>query len=330
MIFISRIKRAAWLVAISAFAATVMPTASLAEGELDPASGDFTVNVYADLDEFGTLDPCEGFGGASSLAIQDEYERDWSLEEDGTGVVSLERTGTTEFSETTEPGLGDLFAFYNLSMFTDIPLVANPFTYVGEGPEIASVTYDTSGGENLLVFDAPPFGVIDSSELMPAAEVLSQPRLTIYAPDYDVAFDADDCDFSSIYGVLTSARSEVLYQATEADFPYSIELDFTGDPETMDWDGGTAHLRVGTNIIGESTPVPKFEAFSPVDSGDLFGGHWPTLIGQSGTQPISALMHIFGDYPAGTYSVNIFHKLFVDPVQIDYLICLYGIEICEG
>lgn len=327
---ISRVKKTAWLVAISAFAATVMPTASLAEGELDLPSGDFTVNVYADLDEFGTFDPCEGFGGASSLAIQDEYERDWSLEEDGTGVVSLERLSTSEFSETTEPGLEDLFALYNLSMFTDIPLVVNPFTYVPGSPEIASVTYDTSGGDNLLVFDAPPFGVIDSSELTAYADMVAQSRLTIYAPAYDVAFDADDCDFSTNYGVLTSSRSEVLYQATEADFPYSIELDFTGDPETMDWDGGTALILIGTNIVGEPNPVPQFEAFEPFDSGDLFGGHRPTLIAQEGTQPISALMHIFGEYSAGTYSVNIFHKLFVDPVQIDYLICLYGIESCEG
>ena len=98
----------------------------------------------------------------------------------------------------------------------------------------------------------------------------------------------------------------------------------------MDRDGAAAFIRVGPNIVGEVTPVPQFEAFEPFDSGDFFGGHWPTLIGQSGTQPISALMHIFGDYPAGIYSVNLFHKLFVNAVQHDYLICLYGIESCEG
>jgi hypothetical protein len=328
---ISRVKKAVWLVAISAFAATVMPTASLAEEELDPASGDFTVNVYADLDEFGTFDPCEGFGGASSLAIQDEYEDNWSLGEDRSREVILENAGFTEFPATTEPGLFDLFAFYNLSMFTDIPLALDPFDLGDDGVSIVSVTYITNDGQNVLEFDVEPYGVIDSTELAYASSMLSEARTMIYAPDYDVSFDADDCEFSESFGVLTSARSNVLYQESAADVPSSIEIDFSQEPGDVVFDGGTAAMEVGSDIIGQPNPVQKLIAFEPFDSTGTFGGHTPTLIAQSGTQPISAFMHIFGEYPAGIYSMNLYHKLYVDPFQYNFLICMYDINAeCEG
>jgi hypothetical protein len=133
------LKRVISLLAVSVLAATVMPTASLAEGD-DAPSGDFTVNVYADLEAFG--DPCEVGPGDASI---------WIEPVSGTLATSEDAPENARFSEVEpevvveysaqsldELSVSDVFDLYDIDP-SQIPGF-EPVTYTNsngsDGPEM--------------------------------------------------------------------------------------------------------------------------------------------------------------------------------------------------
>jgi len=182
-----------------------------------------------------------------------------------------------------------------------------------ENSPIVAVRYDSESEGGALEFDMHPYGVIDSTEVASLADVIGLARQTITSPEYVVSFEADSCN-SEAFGVLTATRSEVTYQA-ENEQATSIEA--AGDPSDQDPNTffGTAMLITDITSWGQEYGIPYFLATTTPNQGDDFGGYGPEMVGAFGQQSYTALIHIFGNAPAGRFAVNFDHRLFVDAIQ---------------
>mgnify|MGYP006898271115 CR=1 FL=1 len=319
MRFLGGAKQSLSLLTVSLLAATVMPTASLAEGE-DAPSGDFTVNVYADLDAFG--DQCEVGAGTASVEIETQpfvsalSPDSFNIE---LGQLSQEMVVGNYFSKpdtsasSSEVEVLDVFEFFGVDpelLRESWPELENEFV---ENSRILAVRYDSESEGGAIEFDLYPYGVINSTEVEAFADQIVLARQTITSPEYVVSFEADSCN-SEAFGVLTATRSEVTYQA-ENEQAASIEV--AGDPSDQDPNTffGTAMLITDITPWGQEYGIPYFLATSPPNQGDDFGGYGPEMVGAFGQQSYTALIHLFGNAPAGRFAVSFDHRLYVDAIQ---------------
>jgi hypothetical protein len=312
---LSGIKKFLALLTVSVLAATVMPTASQAEGE-DAPSGDFTVNVYAELEAFG--DPCEGgFGGGSSLSISvsDQLYPESSPGE--TTEITLDETQGVRIE--TYPG-GEGAA--NLENLLALHFIENPITSIPgwEAYPDGTASYDNQFETldwdiPLVVNDTELYGDIIAGEFDAYSYELSLPRQTIYAPWQDVSFDADSCDGSNLVGVLTVARSDVMYEAPNEQ-PISVEADWA-EGYVLDTSHnergffGTGKLISFTDLLGFGSLMPQYPANIPASS----AGAEVTSVGFEGEQGYGTKVDVFGASPAGGYYMEVKHRLYVDAVQ---------------
>lgn len=304
---LSVLRKSLGLLAVSVLAATVMPTASLADGE-DAPSGDFTVNVYADLEAFG--DPCDVGPGESIIQITygpsnysspdltsatldyDESE-DWILTR-SSGIASEDLV------------LEDLLDFFGVNHET-----LNNSSPAYDDSVLQSVTYNYETPVGNLPFDTSrEIGVLDSADLVANSMLLQLSRQTIISPPYNVSYDADTC--SDATGVLTTTRSEVMFEPI-GETPMSIEIDWANMQQAPIF--SMAFLKTTTDTTGTDYQIPIFAANSPPQENEPWGGYYPRLIGDTGEQTYEAFIHIFGNTPQGRVSVEFEHRLYVNAIQ---------------
>jgi hypothetical protein len=384
MRFLGVLKKSLSLLAVSVLAATVMPTASLAEGE-DTPSGDFTVNVYADLEAFG--DQCEVGPGDASIWIEpvsgtlstsqeaaenarfsevepeevdyysaqsldelsvsdvfDLYEIDPSqipgfepaiyTNSNGSDGVEMRVPSSANISEGISVGVGD--TQYLVSSFELDPIDPDysivtaagasfesgvSYTFSLDVPSLTSFTYNPDPQNmdyyEILPFDMSPIGVIDSVEVSYFSALLQMPRQSISANPYTVTFDADSCNDDETIGLLTATRSDVEFTDPQAGLQ-SIELELGGDGVPLNEGEFFGHAMLRTNDLywlDEPLVIPMFLAQTPPQVEVEFGGYFPLYLGYFGAQTYEPLMNIFGDTPAGRFSVTFDHRLYVDAIQ---------------
>jgi hypothetical protein len=384
MKIITGLKQSLSLLAVSVLAATVMPTASLAEGD-DAPSGDFTVNVYAELEAFG--DPCEVESGYASVLIESVSGTLATSQEaaENARFVEVEPEGVVEYSAQSldDVSVSDVFDLYdmdpsqmpgfepvtytnsNASNGTDmlVPSSANISEGISVGvgdtqylvssfdpdPDNPGYSIVTAAGASfvagesytfsldvlnlpfftynpdsqnmdfyeILPFDMSPIGVIDSVEVSYFSALLQMPRQSISANPYTVSFDADSCNDDETIGLLTATRSDVEFTDPQAGLQ-SIELELGGDGVPLNEGEFFGHAMLRTNdLYGLDGPsvIPMFFAQTPPQVEVEFGGYFPLYLGYFGAQTYEPLMNIFGDTPAGRFSVTFDHRLYVDAIQ---------------
>ena len=312
MSLIDKMKKLSALVLVTSFAATVMPTASFAED--DAPSGDFTVNVYADLEEFG--DPCEGgFGGGSSLAISVSSANFSEASPGEPTEITLDQNQGGVQIETYPGGeqainLENLLALHFIEDTSSIP----DWQSYGDGTASYDNQFQDLSWDLPLPADGPPiYGDINDVEINAYGYELSLPRQTIYAPWHNVHYDADSCEGSDLVGVLTVSRSDVMYEApsqqpisVEADWELGFVLD-TSHNETGFF--GTGKLISFTDLYGSPSVMPLYPANLPGE------GQQVTSVGFQGQQGYGTKVDVFGASPAGGYYMEVNHRLYVDSVQ---------------
>ena len=384
MRFLGGLKQSLSLLAVSVLAATVMPTASLAEGE-DTPSGDFTVNVYADLEAFG--DPCDVGPGDASIWIEPVSGTLTTSEEspDNARFSEVEPEVVVEYSAQSldELSVSDVFDLYDIDpsqipgfepvTYTNsngsdgvemrVPSSANisegisvgvggtqylvssfeldpidgdysivtaagasfvagaSYTFSLDVMNLSSFTYhpdaESMNWHEILPFDRSTIGVIDSVEVSYFSALLQMPRQSISANPYTVMFDADSCTEEGTLGILTATRSDVEFTSPqEGTGPIELDLGDDGGPLNQGEFFGHAMLRTNDlDWLEDPTSFPVFLAQAPPQIEYEFGGYYPEYIGHFGEQTYEPLINIFGDTPAGRFSVTFDHRLYVDAIQ---------------
>jgi hypothetical protein len=295
MSFVSKSKKFAGLMAISLLAATVMPSASLATEE-DLPSGDFTVEVYADLEAFGCTD-------SASLYFIDP-ERDLNTATNAN--IDLGTDSYLTYAGSENPTLQDLFNYYALAY----DLLPEFQVNNDENNVLASVTYNpfTQGGS--VDWDIGVPGVLDSEELVDNAVLLSMPRQQIQTPPYSVWYDASDCEESTSYGVLTVERSPIWHEVTGVEDIAILDFDWESEWTTESFEGkAIANIVTTYDLYGSPTGVPWYYGWENAFSTQ------PVQLGFDGSHYFSVLISIFGSAPAGRYAVEIGHSLYVNTDQ---------------
>jgi hypothetical protein len=302
-----------------------MPTASLAEGE-DAPSGDFTVNVYADLEAFG--DPCEIGPGSASMTLDMQENWDSQIVNDSAVVLG----NVDVYNGTDSPSLVDLIDYYSLN---PEHLPHSQVILDGDG-NFLSVEYDAETSVGALFWDAEPLGILDQTEVDLHSVILAEDRRSIHTLPYTVSFEADSCD-SQILGVMTVARSPVLYYENESD--PGVDIEVLEISESTDLDSlGNAWLRVvdAEVFVDDYDSEREYPLLLPSTSRAAVyplgeqegGGITPMYVRSSGEQDYAATMNIFGDSPAGEYSVMYYHNLYVDNPEFFSWACSLG--LCSG
>ena len=315
-------KRVISLLAVSVLAATVMPTASLAEGE-DAPSGDFTVNVYADLEAFG--DPCEVGPGSMSMTLDMQENWDSQIVNDSAVVLG----NVDVYNGTDSPSLVDLIDYYSLN---PEHLPHSQFIPDGDG-DFLSVSYDWETSLGALHWDAAPMGILDQTEVDLHSVILAEDHRSIHSFPYAVSFEADSCD-SQILGVMTVARSPVLHYEDGSQSGVDIEVLEISESTDLDY-SGNAWIKVfyDLNLGNDENQEPvifqseNLSALFPLGANVEYNNR-PVFVGNAGTQEYATTINIFGDSPAGEYSVMYYHNLYVDNPEFFEWAC--GLGLCPG
>ena len=306
MSFVSKSKKFAGLFAVSFLAATVMPSASLATEE-DLPSGDFTVEVYADLEAFGCTD-------TALLLYSDPEQQDVNTATNAN--IDLRTDSYLTYAGSENPTLQDLFNYYDL----DYTLLPQYQLTDDENDVLVSVSYNPSTQGGKVDWDIGVPGLLDSEEVDDNAVLLSMPRQQIQTPIYNVQYDASDCEESTSYGVLTVERSPIWHEVTGVEDIAILDFDWESEWTTDSFEGkAIANIVTPLDLYGSSTGIPLYygweSAFSPQ----------PVQAGFYGSHDFSVLISIFGSAPAGTYGVEVGHSLYV----FSDLNNPYGYLICD-